>query len=148
MPVNACRSGTRLRPGYRYRRSTLGNNGSIRSHSPSLTKGFAIDTVYDNSIPKPLSVRHSKEIPRLTEPGQLAQIIDRRGEFADPPVASGELLSEAGLHRLMAIHMSERAGGLRATLGVFHQALGLAISDASDSVGERHITAADTLAGG
>ncbi len=90
----------------------------------------------------------TKEIPRLTEPGQLAQIIDRRGEFADPPVASGELLSEAGLHRLMAIHMSERAGGLRATLGVFHQALGLAISDASDSVGERHITAADTLAGG
>ncbi|HXN37877.1 MAG TPA: hypothetical protein VN892_07555, partial [Solirubrobacteraceae bacterium] len=59
MPVNAARSGTRLRPGYRYRRSTFGNNGSIRSHNPSLTRGFAIDTVYDNSIPKPLFVRRS-----------------------------------------------------------------------------------------
>jgi hypothetical protein len=90
----------------------------------------------------------TKEIPRLTEPGQLAQIIDRRGEFADPPVRCGELLTEAGLHRLTAIHMSERVGGLRATLGVFHQALGLAISDASESIDERHVTAADTLAGG
>jgi hypothetical protein len=44
--------------------------------------------------------------------------------------------------------MSERVGGLRATLGVFHQALGLAISDASENIDERHITAADTLAGG
>ncbi len=60
IPVRACRSGTRLRPGYRYRRSTRGNNGSIRAHNPSLTKGFAIDTVYDNSIPKPLFVRRSK----------------------------------------------------------------------------------------
>lgn len=90
----------------------------------------------------------TKEIPRLTEPGQLAQIIDRRGEFADPAVTCGELLTEAGLHRLTAIHMSERVGGLRATLGVFHQALGLAISDASENIDERHITAADTLAGG
>ena len=36
---SACRSGTRLRPGYRYRRSTSGNNGSIRAHNPSLTSG-------------------------------------------------------------------------------------------------------------
>jgi hypothetical protein len=90
----------------------------------------------------------TKEIPRLTEPGQLAQIIDRRGEFADPAVTCGELLTEAGLRRLPAIHMSERVGGLRATLGVFHQALGLAISDASESIDERHVTAADTIAGG
>lgn len=90
----------------------------------------------------------TKEIPRLTEPGQLAQIIDRRGEFADPAVTCGELLTKAGLHRLTAIHTSQRVGGLRATLGVFHQALGLAISDASQSVEERHITAADTLTGG
>ncbi len=48
MPARACRSGTRLRPGYRYRRSTRGNNGSIRAHNPSLTSGFAMDTVYDN----------------------------------------------------------------------------------------------------
>ena len=60
MPVRACRSGTRLRPGYRYRRSTRGNNGSTRAHNPSLTKDFAMDTVYDDSIPKPLFVRHSK----------------------------------------------------------------------------------------
>ena len=60
MPVRACRSGTRLRPGYRYRRSTRGNKGSIRAHNPSLTKGFAMDTVYDNSIPKPLFVRRPK----------------------------------------------------------------------------------------
>jgi hypothetical protein len=90
----------------------------------------------------------TKEIPRLTEPGQLAQIVDRRGEFANPAVTCQELLTEAGLHRLTAIHRSEPAGGLRATLGIFHQALGLAISDASESVDERHITAADTLAGG
>ncbi|HXN36413.1 MAG TPA: hypothetical protein VN892_00080, partial [Solirubrobacteraceae bacterium] len=51
-------------PGYRYRRSTFGNNGSIRSHNPSLTRGFAIDTVYDNSIPKPLFVRRSKNAPQ------------------------------------------------------------------------------------
>ena len=44
MPARACRSGTRLRPGYRYRRSTRGNNGPIRAHNPSLTKGFAINT--------------------------------------------------------------------------------------------------------
>ncbi len=61
MPVRACRSGTRLRPGYRYRRSTRGNNGSIRAHNPSLTSGFAMDTIYDDSIPKPLSVRRSKK---------------------------------------------------------------------------------------
>ncbi len=71
IPVRACRSGTRLRPGYRYRRSTRGNNGSIRAHNPSLTKGFAIDTVYDNSIPKPLFVRRSKyvydQLDRLAE---------------------------------------------------------------------------------
>ncbi len=63
MPVRACRSGTRLRPGYRYRRSTRGNKGSIRAHNPSLTKGFAMDTVYDNSIPKPLFVRRPKSQP-------------------------------------------------------------------------------------
>jgi hypothetical protein len=61
MPVNACRSGTRLRPGYRYRRSTRGNNGSIRAHNPSLTSGFAMNTVYDDSIPNPLFVRRSYE---------------------------------------------------------------------------------------
>jgi hypothetical protein len=44
--------------------------------------------------------------------------------------------------------MSERAGGLRATLGVFHQARCLAITDASESIDERHVTAADTLACG
>jgi hypothetical protein len=90
----------------------------------------------------------TKEIPRLTEPLQLAQIIDRRGEFVDPPARCEELLTAAGLHRLTAIHTSESAGGLRATLSVFHQALGLAISDGSKSIDERHITAADTLAGG
>jgi hypothetical protein len=31
----------------------------MRAHNPSLTKGFAIDTVYDNSIPNPLFVRRS-----------------------------------------------------------------------------------------
>jgi hypothetical protein len=90
----------------------------------------------------------TKEIPRLTEPHQLAQIIDRRGEFVDPPVSCEELLTEAGLHRLTAIHASEPAGGLRATLSIFHQALGLAISDGASSIDERHLTAADTLAGG
>jgi hypothetical protein len=65
MPVNAARSGTRLRPGYRYRRCTTGKSGSIRSHKPSLTKGLAIDTVYDNTTPKPLSVRQSKGRPIL-----------------------------------------------------------------------------------
>jgi hypothetical protein len=88
----------------------------------------------------------TKEIPSLTEPGQLAQIIDRRGEFIDPPTRWDELLTQAALDRLTAIHTAERAGGLRATLSVFHQALGLAVSDGSDCIDERHITAADTLA--
>ncbi len=70
MPVRACRSGTRLRPGYRYRRSTRGNKGSIRAHNPSLTKGFAMDTVYDNSIPKPLFVRRPKDFLRLNRPSE------------------------------------------------------------------------------
>jgi hypothetical protein len=42
---------------------------------------------------------------------------------------------------------TEPAGGLRATLSVFHQALGLAIRDGSEHIDDRHITAADTLAG-
>ena len=37
-----------------------GNNGSIRAHNPSLTKAFAIDTVYSDSISKPLFVRRPK----------------------------------------------------------------------------------------
>jgi hypothetical protein len=88
----------------------------------------------------------TKEIPSLTEPGQLAQIIDRRGEFVDPPTRWDELLTQAALDRLTAIHTAGPAGGLRATLSVFHQALGLAVSDGSDCIDERHITAADTLA--
>jgi hypothetical protein len=90
----------------------------------------------------------SKEIPRLAEPAQLAQIIDRRGEFAEPRVMCSELITDGGLQRLTAIHANEPAGGLRATLSIFHQALGLAVSDGSNSIAERHITAADTLAGG
>jgi len=62
MPVSACRSGTRLRPGYRYRRSTRGNNGSTQAHNPSLTRGFAIAAVYDDRIPNPLFVRRSKQL--------------------------------------------------------------------------------------
>src|SRR5690606_1827469 len=37
MPYNAFRSSNRLRPGWRKRRSTLGNRGSISSHSSSST---------------------------------------------------------------------------------------------------------------
>lgn len=37
IPHNALRSSNRLRPGFRKRRCTTGNNGSIRSHSPSST---------------------------------------------------------------------------------------------------------------
>jgi hypothetical protein len=87
----------------------------------------------------------TKEIPALDEPSQLEKIIDRRGEFVDPPVQCGELLTPAGLDRLTAIHAAGPAGGLRATLSVFHQALGLAISDGSESTDERHITAADAF---
>jgi hypothetical protein len=87
----------------------------------------------------------TKEIPSLTEPGQLAQILDRRGEFVDPPARCEELLTQAGLERLTAMHAAGTVGGLRATLSVFHQALGLAVSDGSGSIDERHITAADTL---
>ncbi len=36
-PCSACRSGKRLRPGKRKRRSTFGNSGSIRSHNRSDT---------------------------------------------------------------------------------------------------------------
>ncbi len=90
----------------------------------------------------------TKEIPSLTESRQLAQIIDRRGEFVDPPAHCNELLTEAGLDRLTAIHKAGPVGGLRATLSAFHQALGLAISDGSECIDERHITAADALASG
>jgi len=83
------------------------------------------------------------EIPPLTDAGQLAQIINRRGEFVDPPALCAELLTDAGLDRLTAIHTAKPVGGLRATLGVFHQALGLAISDGSERIDERHITASD-----
>lgn len=86
----------------------------------------------------------TKNVPPLTEPAQLAQIIDRRGEFVDPPVRAEELLTPTGLERLTALHTARSTGGVRATLSVFHQALGLAISDGSDSVDDRHITAADT----
>jgi hypothetical protein len=89
----------------------------------------------------------TKEIPSLTQPGQLAQIIDRRGEFVDPPVSCTQLLTRAGLERLTAIHTSRPVGGLRTTLSAFHQALGLAISDGSDSADDRHVTAAGTVAG-
>ena len=58
MPVSACLSGTRLRPGYRCP-APAGKTGSIRSDGPSLTRGFAVDTVYDDSIPTPLFVRRS-----------------------------------------------------------------------------------------
>ena len=88
----------------------------------------------------------TKEIRPLTEPGQLAQIIDRRGEFVDPPARWDELLTRAALDRLNAVHTAGPVGGLRATLSVFHQALGLAVSDGSDCIDEQHITAADTLA--
>jgi len=90
----------------------------------------------------------TKEIPTLTEPLQLARIIDRRGEFVQPRVSHEELMSAAALDRLAAIHRAGRDGGLRATIGLFHQALGLAISDGSDCIDERHITAADTLVPG
>jgi hypothetical protein len=63
-------------------------------------------------------------------------------------VRCDELLTRAGLDRLVAIHTAGPAGGLRATLSVFHQALGLAISDGSESADERHITAADARASG
>src|SRR5215471_12223534 len=37
IPHSALRSSRRLRPGYRYRRCTCGNNGSISAHNSSLT---------------------------------------------------------------------------------------------------------------
>jgi hypothetical protein len=37
IPHSTCRSGSRLRPGCRCRRSTVGSSGSIRSHNPSDT---------------------------------------------------------------------------------------------------------------
>ena len=86
----------------------------------------------------------TKEIPPLTQPEQLAQIITRRGEFLDPPATSEELITPAALRRLAAIHATARSGGLRATLALFHGALALAIGDDSESVDERHISAANT----
>src|SRR5215211_7828999 len=44
IPCKASRSGRRLRPGNRKRRSTFGNNGSIRSHNASDTIHGATDT--------------------------------------------------------------------------------------------------------
>jgi hypothetical protein len=85
------------------------------------------------------------QIPTLTEPQQLAQIIDRRGEFIDPPARCDELITSDGLARLTAIHIEGHDGSLRATLSVFHQALGYAASDGTaERIDERHITAADT----
>jgi Cdc6-like AAA superfamily ATPase len=84
-------------------------------------------------------------IPRLTESGQLAQIISRRAEFLAKPTHCEDLLTQDGLDRLTAIHCEGRDGELRTTLSIFHQALALACKDGSEQVDEHHIRAADPI---
>ena len=62
IPVNTCRSGIRLRPGYRARRLTTGSSGSIRAHNPSLTRGFAMPRASTQHYITLHSVRASKKL--------------------------------------------------------------------------------------
>ncbi|HEV3323383.1 MAG TPA: hypothetical protein VG147_14460 [Solirubrobacteraceae bacterium] len=87
----------------------------------------------------------TKHIPRLTESGQLAQIISRRAGFLAKPAHCEDLLTQDGLERLTTIHCEGRDGELRATLSIFYQALALACQDGSEQVEEHHIRAADTV---
>jgi hypothetical protein len=125
MPVKTSRSATRLRPGYLNLRSTTGSNGSIRSHNPSLTKGFAIDTVYDDSIPKPLFVRHSK--------GVLAA--ERTLSATEPP------FGEAAVAELDVLDSSEAGGRIirGGALRVGTYVLMMALSVVSAAVLLRHL---------
>jgi len=51
MPVSACRSESRCRPGFRLRRRRLGSSGSITVHSSSSISGFGIAEPHVNAMP-------------------------------------------------------------------------------------------------
>jgi hypothetical protein len=82
------------------------------------------------------------DIPALSEPGQLREIISARVEFVESSASADDLVTADAIDLLHDLHLTEHARSLRKTLTILRAALSLAAGNGADLVRRSHVEAA------
>lgn len=88
-------------------------------------------------------VEHHLAVPQLTRPEQLGRLITGRAEFIRTAATWRDLLDDAALEELLALHGTRHDHSLRTTLAVLKGAFALAGTDTLEVASAQHVRAAD-----